>query len=81
VPDDPDALPLRGGLADSRRVTHASLSWNPATQEWYCRDCGRTSDHQSIEYARAEMEHFPCALPAYVPPAFKVGQAAPGKSK
>lgn len=80
MPDDPDALPLRGGLANSGRLTHhAFLFWNPATLEWYCRDCGRTSDHQNIEDARIEVEHFPCAPPRYVPPAFKIGDSSPDK--
>ncbi len=43
------------------RLNHVCLLWNPLTFEWYCRDCGRTSDHQIIDDARTEIEQFPCS--------------------
>ncbi len=46
------------------QVKHRELRWNPYTQEWFCVVCGRTSDHRSLEDARAEMEEHDCQLPA-----------------
>jgi hypothetical protein len=42
-------------------LSHICLLWNPSTFEWYCRDCGRTSDHQALEDAQTEIEQFPCS--------------------
>jgi hypothetical protein len=44
-------------------MKHEQLSWNPATQEWYCAGCGRTSDHLRKEDAQTELELYECALP------------------
>jgi hypothetical protein len=41
-------------------LKHVCLLWNPLTLEWYCRDCGRTSDHQAIHDAQTEIEEYPC---------------------
>jgi hypothetical protein len=45
-------------------VKHEELRWNPATSEWFCAKCGRTSDHVTKEDAQVELEHFECNLPS-----------------
>ena len=42
---------------------HAELRWNPATLEWYCVRCGRTSDHITVQDAEVELNQFDCTLP------------------
>lgn len=71
MPDD--SAPERDILAKKGASKHVVIFWNPATHEWYCRDCGRTSDHLDIRDARIEIEQFPC-----LPPAYKVGNCSPG---
>jgi hypothetical protein len=43
-------------------MKHAELRWNPATQEWYCPQCGPTSDHLQKRDAEIELEQFECKL-------------------
>jgi hypothetical protein len=43
-----------------RATQHREVSWNPATQEWFCMRCGRTSDHTFEDDARQELENFKC---------------------
>jgi hypothetical protein len=45
-------------------MKHADLRWNPATQEWYCPRCGRTSDHLQERDAEIKLEQFECKLPS-----------------
>jgi hypothetical protein len=45
------------------KTFHSELYWNPELQEWYCKLCGRTSDHIDIEDAQVEVALFPCQLP------------------
>jgi hypothetical protein len=45
-------------------VKHEDLRWNPATSEWFCVRCGRTSDRVTKEDAQVELEHFECSLPS-----------------
>ncbi|MBZ5652170.1 MAG: hypothetical protein LAO18_16995 [Acidobacteriia bacterium] len=42
---------------------HELISWNPATQEWFCTKCGRTSDHTHEKDARVELEQHECYMP------------------
>jgi len=34
--------------------THSDIRWNPELKEWYCADCGITSDHATKEDATQE---------------------------
>ena len=43
---------------------HPNLSWNPATKEWFCRKCGRTSDHASENDAHVELDQHECEVPS-----------------
>ncbi len=45
-------------------MKHRNISWNPATQEWFCTKCGRTSDRLAEQDARAELELYECAVPS-----------------
>jgi hypothetical protein len=44
-------------------MKHVSIRWNPATQEWFCTKCGRTSDHISVADAHAELDQYDCEIP------------------
>jgi hypothetical protein len=45
-------------------MKHLVIRWNPATQEWFCIKCGRTSDHISEEDARVELDQHDCQVPS-----------------
>jgi len=45
-------------------MEHRELRWNPATREWFCIKCGRTSDHTTKEDAERELSNFECMLPS-----------------
>jgi len=45
-------------------MKHVTILWNPATQEWFCTKCGRTSDHSNVQYAREEVDEYDCEVPA-----------------
>lgn len=38
------------------------IRWNPELKEWYCADCGVTSDHTTKGGATQEMGAFDCTL-------------------
>ena len=42
---------------------HSNLRWNPATREWFCLKCGRTSEHAAEKDAATELSAFSCELP------------------
>jgi hypothetical protein len=44
-------------------MKHQNIRWNPATLEWFCLACGRTSDHIKEPDARVELELFECDVP------------------
>jgi hypothetical protein len=54
-----DAAQLNGFGA----MKHTKIRWNPATQEWFCQQCGRTSDHASEADAHTELEQYECSVP------------------
>jgi len=41
-------------------MKHGEIRWNPATQEWFCVRCGRTSDHTAKQDGEGEIEQFDC---------------------
>jgi hypothetical protein len=45
-------------------MRHEHIIWNPATQEWFCRKCGKTSDHVSENDAHLELEQQQCQVPS-----------------
>ena len=45
-------------------MKHLVIRWNPATQEWFCIKCGRTSDQISEEDARLELDQHDCQVPS-----------------
>lgn len=51
-------------LVGSSQMKHLSIRWNPATQEWFCSKCGRTSGHNSVLDAHAELDQYDCEVPA-----------------
>ena len=52
---------------------HMNLEWNPATEEWFCTKCGRTSNKISVHDAREELDQHECHVPSVEAP-----RAAPG---
>jgi hypothetical protein len=50
-------------------MKHENIRWNPATLEWFCLKCGRTSDHTSEQEARQELEQWECRIQAAEMPA------------
>jgi len=46
---------------------HEYIRWNPELSQWFCIQCGRTSDHQALPDARVELEQFECKLPSVSP--------------
>ena len=38
------------------------MLWNPATKEWFCTKCGRTSDHASADAAHVELDQYECQI-------------------
>lgn len=45
------------------RAGHKDLRWNPATKEWFCAKCGRTSQQAGKQRACRELERYKCELP------------------
>ena len=45
-------------------MKHLVIRWNPAIQEWFCIECGRTSDKISEEDARVELDEHDCQVPS-----------------
>jgi len=53
-------------------MKHENIRWNPATQEWFCPKCGRTSDHANEQDAHTELERYECHIPwVEMPRAFR----------
>jgi hypothetical protein len=45
-------------------MQHPAIRWNPATREWFCTKCGRTSDQVSELYALVELGQHDCEVPS-----------------
>jgi hypothetical protein len=60
----------------SSQMKHLSLKWNPATQEWFCVKCGRTSDHSNVQDAQAELDQFDCEVPSVEMPKPRSGESS-----
>ena len=43
-------------------MKHPNILWNPATKEWFCTKCGRTSDHATMEAAHVELNQYECQI-------------------
>jgi hypothetical protein len=56
-------------------MKHLSVRWNPATREWYCTNCGRTSDHTSVQEAHVELDQYDCQLTSVEVPSAPPGTA------
>ena len=56
-------------------MKHLSVRWNPATREWYCTRCGRTSDHTSVQEAHVELDQYDCQLTSVEVPSAQPGTA------
>jgi hypothetical protein len=54
-------------------MKHLNIGWNPATREWFCAKCGRTSDHARVQDAHVELDQYECQVPSVEGP-----RAAPG---
>jgi hypothetical protein len=48
-------------------MKHPNIRWNPATKEWFCTRCGRTSDHISVQDAHVELNQYECDVPSVEP--------------
>lgn len=56
-------------------MKHLSVRWNPATREWYCARCGRTSDYTSVQEANVELDQYDCKLASVEVPSAPPGTA------
>jgi len=66
----------RGGFGRAiHAMKHLSVHWNPATREWYCARCGRTSDHTSVQEAHVELDQYDCQLTSVEIPSAPPGTA------
>lgn len=45
-------------------MKHLVIRWNPATQEYFCLKCGRTSEEVAIQDAREKLEQYECEIPS-----------------
>ena len=45
-------------------MKHLVIRWNPATQEYFCLKCGRTSKDVAIQDAREKLEQYECEMPS-----------------
>ena len=45
-------------------MKHAVIRWNPATREYFCTTCGRTSDAISDADAQERLEQYDCEIPS-----------------
>jgi hypothetical protein len=52
-------------------MKHLVIRWNPATKEYFCLKCGRTSKEVAIQDAREKLEQYECEIPS-------VDTASPG---
>ena len=43
-------------------MKHPNILWNPATKEWFCTKCGRTSDHTNVDAAHVELDQYECEI-------------------
>jgi hypothetical protein len=41
-------------------MKHPELQWNPASKEWFCVRCFKTSDHLCREDAQVELNQSEC---------------------
>jgi len=55
-------------------MKHLVIRWNPATQEYFCLKCGRTSKEVAIQDAREKLEQYECEFPS-------VHTASPGHTE
>jgi hypothetical protein len=51
-------------LAHGELMRNAVIRWNPATREYFCALCGRTSDAISDQDARERLERYECQIPS-----------------
>jgi hypothetical protein len=54
-------------------MKHLNIGWNPATKEWFCVKCGRTSAHAKVQDAHLELDQYECQIPSVAS-----ARAAPG---
>ena len=54
-------------------MKHLNIGWNPATKEWFCAKCGRTSGHANVHDAHKALDQYECQVPSVESP-----KAAPG---
>jgi hypothetical protein len=45
-------------------MKHLNIRWNPATKEWYCTACGRTSDHANVYDTHKALDQYECQIPS-----------------
>jgi hypothetical protein len=45
-------------------MKHVDLRWNPGTGEWFCTNCGRATNIEDQEEARASLDQYECTVPS-----------------
>ena len=54
-------------------MKHVDLRWNPSTREWFCTSCGRTTNIEDQDKARAGLDQYECTVPSV-----EVSRSIPG---
>jgi hypothetical protein len=75
LPADADfgAVEEAAPLISWRFMKHSLIGWNPGTQEYFCTNCGRTSEGISVEDAQERLEPYECEIPSVDAPRAEAG--------
>jgi hypothetical protein len=49
-------------------MKHLDIRWNPASREWFCTKCGRTSAQASVHDAHLALDQYQCQIPSLEAP-------------
>jgi hypothetical protein len=51
-------------LRCANKMKHKDLRWNPSIREWFCTSCGRTTNVEDENQARASLDQYECTIPS-----------------
>jgi hypothetical protein len=54
-------------------MKHLDVRWNPATLQWFCTECGRTSDQANVRAAHEKLDQYECQIPSVETPRAEPG--------
>jgi hypothetical protein len=55
------------------KMKHKDRRWNPGTREWFCTNCGRTTNLEDEAQAQANLDQYECTVPSV-----EVSSSVPG---